>query len=496
MHNTDRWSCFDQAYCLTLEGDIERQRNASNELCAIGLRGFRFVEGFKANSEEVCAAYAAGRVHDHPTCFRCARQSCGSDDCNNIIIPAQVGCFLGFMKIFETAVASGLDRFLVTEDDVRFHPWAGNIADVALTKRRLSKLGLFSDEPCIIGLGRRIVIPAGASRPTSVRFLQEKTPQNHCFAFNRAFAELALRRFDKVSHTADVFIHMQLASSAHHHSLESPLAHELSFDTGEFPSRIHPKEVALARITEPGAHAEARAAVLNHLKHAQATPLSVIGAPRGGTAYMSHALGTFGLDVGHERLGADGICSWMHAVSGTDLPFGEDMYARNSRFVWPEKVIAVVRTSPNAIFSTLVENAKNPQSYAFRRRWIKREFDLDLDRFRTDFERALAAYVFWYRLVERKNPVGWIALERASAELPTLFSSGLLTARQEPDVATLAMVINRRKLYFGHSYDPPEQEFGPALRSADSFLRTEYGRLRDDLWPVFGPLGKVHGLSA
>jgi hypothetical protein len=496
MHNTDRWGCFDQAYCLTLEGDVERQRNASNELCAIGLRGFRFVEGFKANSEEVRAAYAAGRVHEQQTCFRCARSSCGSDDCNNIIIPAQVGCFLGFMKIFEMAVASGLDRFVVTEDDIRFHPWAGDIADVALTKRRLTKLGLFSEEPCIIGMGRRIVVPTGAPRPSSSRFLEEKTPQNHCFAFNRAFADLALRRFDKISHTADVFIHMQLASSARHYSLESPLAHELSFDSGEFPSRIHPKEIAVARIAEPVARAEARAAVLNHLKHAKAIPLAVIGAPRGGTAYMSHALGSFGLDVGHERLGSDGISSWMHAISDTDLPFGEDLYARNSRFVWPEKVVAVVRISPDAVFSTMVENAKNPQSYAFRRKWIKAVFDVDLNRFPTDFERALAAYVFWLRLVERKNPVAWITLERASAELPNLFSTGLLSARQASDAGTLATVINSRKPYFGHSYDPPKAEFGPALRSADSFLRTEYWRLRDDLWPVFGPLGKAHGLCA
>ena len=486
MKNSEIWASFDEVYCLTLEGDIERQRHASAELCAAGLRGFKFIDGINAQSPQVVRAYRSGSVHAFPPCFRCGLVTCGSADCNNILIEPQVGCFLSFVKIFRTAAASNSNTFLVVEDDLKFHDYAQDLAAAAFTKASLEALGFFSSAPCLIGLGRGISPGEKTRFEGKFEFLpRRKQPQNPCFAFNRAFAELAASRFRKISHTVDVYIHFQLSDEARHYSLEPPLSYELSSSTGTLPSRIHPKPIASENPSNTAAtRAAAKAAVEGHLKHVRYIPLAVIGSPRGGTGFMAHALNQFGWNIGHESLGADGISSWLFAVSDVDLPFGEDLYARNSRFVYAEKIIAVVRTSPQAVFSLQMENSKNIQSYCFRRRWIKSCFDVDLDTFKTDFERALGAYVFWHRIVILRRPVAWVCLERASEDVPRLFAQ-LLQKRREPYLPALSEVRNARKPYLGQVYEPIPGDFSSQLKSSDPFLREQYALLKEELCPVF-----------
>ncbi len=487
MRNSDLWASFDEVYCLTLEGDTDRQRHVSAELCGAGLSGFRFIDGIKADSEQVREAFRSRQVQTFPPCFRCGLVACGSEDCNNVLIEPQVGCFLSYLKVFSTAAASNAATFLSVEDDVKFHDYAQPLAAAALGRAKLEALGFFSGEPCLIGLGR------GAAPGEAPRFdggfefvSRRKLPQNPCFAFNHAFATLALARFRKISHTADVYIHFELSEDARHYSLEPPLSYELSTSTGALPSRIHPKRARFENTSNSEEErAGARDAFDKHLKHVRRVPLAVIGIPRGGTGYMAHALGRFGIDVGHEAIGADGISSWMFAVGDVDLPFGAAGHARNSRFVFADTVIAVVRTAPQAVFATQIENAKNIQSYAFRRRWIKRLLDIDLDSFGTDFDRALAAYVFWYRLVMLRGPVAFVCLERAAQDLARLFAARLLPERRTPEAAELGAVVNARKPYFGQVYDPVPDDFPSRLRAADPFLKEQYAQLRSELFPVF-----------
>jgi len=487
MRNTELWSSFDEVYCLTLEGDTDRQRHASAELCGVGLNGFKFIDGIKANSEEVREAFETGKVHAFPPCFRCGLITCGKTECNNILIEPQVGCFLSFIKIFRSAAASNSNTFLVIEDDVKFHDYARDLATAAFTKAGLEELGFFSAEPCLIGLGR------GISQDETLRFdgkfeflPRRKQPQNPCFAFNRAFAELALSRFHKISHTADTYIHFEISEDARHYSLEPPLSYELSTSTGALPSKIHPKKIAFENTSNSDEmRAMAKATFDKHLRHVKYVPLVVLGNPRGGTAFMAHALAQFGLDVGHESLGADGISSWLFAVNDINLPFGADSHARNSRFVCAEKTIAVVRTSPKAIFSLQLENSKNIQSYFFRKKWIKSYFDVDLDAFATDFERALAAYVFWYRIIELRKPVAWICLERAEQDLTRLFASNLLQKRKDPEPAALNEAVNAKKPYLGQIYNAISGDFAENLKASDPFLREQYWRLKGELLPVF-----------
>lgn len=487
MRNKDLWASFDEVYCLTLEGDIERQRHASAELCSAGLRGFKFIDGVKAGSEQVSEAYTSGKVHAFPPCFRCGAVSCGNSECNNVLIEPQVGCFLSFIKIFKIAAASASLTFLMIEDDVKFFDYAHELAAAALCRERLLELGFFSAEPCLIGLGRGISLNETFRFDGTFDFLpRRKLPQNPCFAFNRAFAELALAHFDKIYHTVDVFIHFQISDHAQHYSLEPPLSYELSTSKGTLPSRIHPKQSAFEIASNSDeTRAAARFAFDRHLKHVKRIPLAVIGNPRGGTGFMAQALKRFGLDIGHEALGVDGISSWLFAVPDTNLPFGEAGYACNSRFVSPEKTVAIVRTSPQAILSMQIENSKNIQSYCYRKKWINTLFDVDLDMFKTDFERALAAYVFWYRIVALRKPVAWICLERAGEDVPQLFSSNILQRRLNPDPVSFTKVTNVRKPYFGQRYDHSFGDFAAGIQSSDTFLVRQYRQLQMELHPVF-----------
>ena len=45
------WNGFEKVLCLTLEGEIERQRSATKELCNIGLDKFQFFQGVKKNDQ-------------------------------------------------------------------------------------------------------------------------------------------------------------------------------------------------------------------------------------------------------------------------------------------------------------------------------------------------------------------------------------------------------------------------------------------------------------
>lgn len=48
----------------------------------------------------------------------------------------------------------------------------------------------------------------------------------------------------------------------------------------------------------------------------------ITGCGRSGTRYVSYLIDQLGLDVGHERMGRDGIASWYMAVASDRSPFG------------------------------------------------------------------------------------------------------------------------------------------------------------------------------
>ncbi len=67
----------------------------------------------------------------------------------------------------------------------------------------------------------------------------------------------------------------------------------------------------------------------------------VTGCPRSGTAYYSAYLCSMGLDMPHERTGADGSVSWMYAVRSPFVPWGHrDECRDNFKF---ERIVHLIR---------------------------------------------------------------------------------------------------------------------------------------------------------
>lgn len=241
------WGAFDKTYCLTLETTVERQAHAKKQFERVGIERYEFVNGFTPNDPEIKLAYKNNQVLQYPNCFRCKRPNCGCE--NNFIIPAQVACFKSFLKIFQKSVNSPHTSFLMIEDDVEFENYWEPIVKNHLTRNKLELLYLYSPYPCLLSLGQNYM----GSNPKHMRVFQNKvvwseTDNSECnvtFAYNRAFAGMALDLFKKYNMTSDTYIHRHLGRMCIHKSLLPRLSHDLSWSTGKFKSNIHPKSLFL-----------------------------------------------------------------------------------------------------------------------------------------------------------------------------------------------------------------------------------------------------------
>jgi hypothetical protein len=141
-------------------------------------------------------------------------------------------------------------------------------------------------------------------------------------------------------------------------------------------------------------------------------PLRVVGHPRCGSGYVSQVFQRLGVQIGHERLGEHGICSWMHAVEDVSMPYA-------SPSVSPEAfrlTLAYVRDPIDAIPSIMLENTRS-KSFDFRRFHIYRLLGLDIAKSRDPFERAVRSYLAWTRIVELQSPVATLRVEHIMDDL-------------------------------------------------------------------------------
>lgn len=157
--------------------------------------------------------------------------------------------------------------------------------------------------------------------------------------------------------------------------------------------------------------------------------LLITGHPRSGTTYMARLMQAYGLDVCHEKLGADGISSWMFAVQeATNVPYGDGSVRRAFDF---ETIVHVVRHPLKVLASSMQTEAEG--SLEFRRRWSKVPAGYNAH------EEAVHILLAWDRLVQRQKPTVTVRVEDAADVLPAALGLG------EPVKALPARNINTRK---------------------------------------------------
>ncbi|WP_143534811.1 hypothetical protein [Ruegeria meonggei] len=339
------------------------------------------------------------------------------------------------------------------EDDVWLQAWAPEI--LKQLKRRIKKneINFSTDQPMLLRFG------APKVRDTDLENLSfDHNPRmsNCCFAITPAFARKAVERFQGGSTTSDGYFHLEMAEGRNGVTIYPTIASDLSWNQGTLESHIHPKEKYLVHLKTQGdtQQLDAQTARLSrHIKRMFSRPFLCVGHPRTGTTFVADLLTQAGLDVGHEKCGADGISSWMFAVDAPDSPWARDDVAKTRRALHWTYMIQTVRDPATAIPSIIRENEHAPASYNFRRAHILEQTGRDLDDFNPGMERAIVSLCLWAEIIRGQGPDFVCRIEHdAESLIGFVQSKGFDVSSQTQDLKPK----NADKLYKGVHYNKPE----------------------------------------
>jgi len=323
----------------------------------------QFIAATKETDSLVSNAYENNLVTLFPPCFRCHNLHCSCD--NNALFPNQVASFFSHSKIWEKIAAEKSGIYLISDEEYLFghtslttnyfYYWKIN----TLVKKTLSN----SEEPYILKL---------IKQPQS----DKSNSEAPCaYAINPKMAQILLKNLNKINTTLNDYIDT-VSKNCIQKTLVLPHI-----------SCSHNKESSEY-----------------HIQKAIHRKLLIIGHPRTGTAYTGTLLNSFGLDIGHEKMGNDGIVSWMFTVKDLFNPFFQDEYAKSRYFTSFEHTIMCVRDPLTAIASIVRENTDAEISLAFRRKHILKEFKIDIAAIESPFEMAIASYYYWSKINLNNKP--------------------------------------------------------------------------------------------
>jgi hypothetical protein len=460
---------FPKVICLTLPDQRERQLSVVQELEKVGIKNYEFFPGFTADAKEVRQAYEEGRVKRFPGCFRhqdanCG-DNCGNPDCNNILLPVQVAVTLGFQAMLRIVEQSQEAYAAICEDDIIFAGYAKEVLASEKFQELIKSSGIEGQEPTLIrlthpGIDKESFFSTEAPQFGDLSLTQEISMSNPFFLANRAFAKLAVEQLNTIDHTSDWVIHHIIQSTLGDKvrclTLNLQLVADRSYGVGDLPSTIHPKEHHLSYLREHfGETAEQTVReserLRNHMKHAERRRYCFIGSPRCGSHYVSAFFTNNGIDIGHERLGRDGICAWQFTVSSNNYPYIGDRQAQSDFFVHADEWFVFARNPISAIPSLIIENQKAPLSYAFRRDVIYAQTGVNLDGFASPIEKAARSYVHWYELALKRNPKAVLRVEHLSDDCRTHLKGHEFV---EVEVSTEARGIGKPYLGIVHVPEP------------------------------------------
>ncbi|WP_142995652.1 GT-D fold domain-containing protein [Zobellella denitrificans] len=207
--------------------------------------------------------------------------------------------------------------------------------------------------------------------------------------------------------------------------------------------------------------------------------VQLIGHPRCASGYVAGILSNCGIRLGHEKFARDGICSWMHAVRDCHVPWGNAPYT-DLKF---EMMLAYARSPIKSIPSIAMENCK-ARSFSFRRYHIYDLEGVDIAEFGTSLERAIASYVYWYRIVLRNTLAGVIRVECLEEDLigllPRFKSIGFNLNESD--------VLNARKGHVRSNDSIHKFDFEKPIYSKDDWENVN-AHLLDELEEVSRKLG-------
>jgi GR25 family glycosyltransferase involved in LPS biosynthesis len=241
----------DKVYCLTLPRCTRRQRHAVSQLSGLGLEDFEFFTATNSEDKLVKEFYRKDLVHQFPPCFRCGKNSCGSDTCNNFLIPAQVATFISYSRLWKKIIDDGAGIALIVEDDVVFTDYAADVLDKVFSVDVAEQYNLDPDAEWLIRMGwARCEDHAMNDAPMLVPGKVKMS--NPCHIISRGMARRLLHDFRKVLTTVDIYIHYDIGVQVRNYTLMPPIAYDLSWSVGAVDSLIHPNPIRIHYLQEQG----------------------------------------------------------------------------------------------------------------------------------------------------------------------------------------------------------------------------------------------------
>jgi len=128
----------------------------------------------------------------------------------------------------------------------------------------------------------------------------------------------------------------------------------------------------------------------------------ITGHPRSATGFFAMLMQAAGLDIGHEKIGEDGISSWLHIAPGGSVPWAGEI----ERIDY-DRLVHVVRNPLDVIASS---QTMFPDAWDF----IENYFAVTLPK--NMIERAMFTWIEWNKHVESINPNITIRVEDVRAQ--------------------------------------------------------------------------------
>lgn len=406
---------------ISLPEAQDRRNRIPHHLAQAGITRFEFHDACGPDHPQVKSLYDNGLVLRYPPCFRCGRKDCGKPDCNNVLIPAQVANFASNMSVWRR-IAAANQRALVLEDDVVLHDWAPETLRWLTQRVEAGELTFRADVPKLLRMGA----PLGPDHdPTLPRRLSaDIRMSNYCYAMTAAFARLALARFKKVDTTSDIFLHKNVPQGEEALTVFPLIASDLSWSLGAVESAIHPKPLHVHYLRSNGKTAEAdahEAKIMHHLKHKFWRNILVLGHPGCGTGAAVRAMRGWGLDIGHETDGKDGLSSWHFAVDDK-TPSPTSPALRTRAALACRTTVQIVRDPAAAVVAILREDQLAPASFAYRRKHVLAQTGVDLLAAPSDLDRAVLSLTLWSQIIRSQSPTGWFRIEDELSALRALLA--------------------------------------------------------------------------
>ncbi len=391
---------FENIYCVSLEESSKRREHIKDEMTKQKIKKYEFIDAVTKTDQIVENAYSNGQVKLYPPCFRCGKIDCQCD--NNVLIPTQVATFFSHKKIWEIIAKQKDGMYLIIEDDIKFNTYY-KLMKLYFHKKINTLSNKYINEPLLLRLAWA---HNEEHKFSKIKLIENSLKMsNPMYSINPEMAKILLNDFKIVDTTVDVYIHKNIGLKHKNFTLFPPLAYELSWSTGDMESLVRPRSKRIEHLKN-NKNEDAQQELKKyeeHIDRAIHKKILAIGHPRTGSGYTSALLKAYGLDVGHEKMGEDGIVSWMFTVYDLNNPFYLNKYAKSRYYAAFDNIIMFARDPFTAVPSIIRENNSAETSYDFRRKHILKETNIDLNTFENDLEKAIENYYLWSKMAIEKN---------------------------------------------------------------------------------------------